>query len=65
MKYEMSQEQLQQMEAYPWLTDQERQAFELYYRHGWHLEDIAAEMDCSRKTVGNRLRSVRRKAIPS
>ena len=60
-KYKPSQAQLERMAADPWLTDRERKAFDLYYRRGWAIEDVAAEMYVSRRTVDNDLASIRRK----
>ena len=56
MKIRLSAEQLKQLAADPWLTDRERMVLNLYYRRGWAIEDVAAEMDCSRGTVNNILR---------
>lgn len=47
----------------PWLTDRERKAFDLYHRRGWNIEDVAAELDVSRRTVDNILRSIRDKTL--
>lgn len=65
MKHRYSVEQLEQMSANPWLTDREREVFELYYRRGWAIEDIAAEMYLSRNTINNTLYSLRHKAPPA
>lgn len=59
MKIRLSAEQLKQLAADPWLTDRERMVLNLYYRRGWAIEDVAAEMDCSRGTVNNILRRLR------
>lgn len=61
MKYKYSVAQLEEMSASPWLTDRERRVFSLYYQRGWAIEDVAAELDVSRGTVNNDLRSIRRK----
>lgn len=55
--------ELKQMESCPWLTDRERRAFNLYYRRGMHIEDVAAELDVSRRTVDYALRSLREKTL--
>ena len=60
-KYHYSPEQLEQMAVNPWLTDRERKAFDLYYRRGWAIEDVAAELYVSRRTVDSDLASIRRK----
>lgn len=60
-KYRYSREQLEQMAADPWMTDRERQAFDLVYRRGWAHEDAAAEMFCSKATVDRALASVRKR----
>lgn len=61
MKYKYSVAQLEEMSASPWLTDRERRVFFLYYQRGWAIEDVAAELDVSRGTVNNDLRSIRGK----
>lgn len=61
MKNKFDEAQLEAMSANPWLTDRERDVFEHYYRRGWRIEDIAAELDISRGTVNNTLRSIRHK----
>ena len=63
-KYAYTPEQLKQMDSCLWLTDRERQAFELYYRRGWAIEDVAAELYVSRNTVNRILASLRHKAVP-
>jgi len=62
-RYRYTQKQLEQMASNPWLTDRERAAFELYHRRGWHIEDVAAELDVSRGTINNTLASIRRKSL--
>lgn len=61
MKYKYSVAQLEEMSASPWLTGRERKVFSLYYQRGWAIEDVAAELDVSRGTVNNDLRSIRGK----
>lgn len=61
MKYKLSQQQLEALGASPWLTDRERKVFSLYYQRGWHIEDVAAELDVSRGTINNTLHSMRSK----
>lgn len=61
MKYKFSQQQLEALGASPWLTDRERAVFGLYFQRGWHIEDVAAELDVSRGTINNTLRSMRGK----
>lgn len=61
MKYQYSIEQLEHIGASPWLSDRERVVFELFYRRGWQIEAIAAELYVSRGTVNNILRSIRTK----
>lgn len=60
-KFRFSPDQLERMAANPWLTDRERQAFDLFYRRGWAIEDVAAELYVSRRTVDSDLASIRRK----
>lgn len=61
MKHRYTTEQLAQMEANPWLTDRERQVFDLHCRRGWAQEDVAAELYISRRTVCYSLQSIRQK----
>lgn len=62
-KIEFSRQELNDIENDPYLTDRERQVFILYYRRGWKIEDIAAEIDVSRRTITTILQSIRRKAL--
>ena len=50
--------QLEQLDASPWMTDRQRQILDLRYRHGWAIEDIAAELYISRRTVGRELAKI-------
>ena len=43
------------------LSDRERRVFRLYYRRGWHIEDVAAELDISRRTVDRILQRIRQR----
>ena len=61
MKYRFTLQRLEEMSSNSWLTDREKQVFELFYRQGWQIEDVAAELDVSRGTVNNLLRSIREK----
>lgn len=63
MKFRFSPAQLQKMYDNPWLTDRERSVFDLYYRRGWAIEDVAAELYVHRNTVNNVLKSIRQKCI--
>lgn len=63
MKYRFTVQQLEAMASNPWLTDRERQVFELYYRRGWEIEAVAAELDVSRGTINGALRSIRGKSL--
>lgn len=63
MKYHYSIEQLEHISASPWLSDRERVVFDLYYRRGWQIEAIAAEIYVSRGTVNNILRTIRNKYV--
>lgn len=65
MKYTYSTEQLETMSVFPWLTDREKQVFDLYYRRGWAIEDVAAELYVSRNTINNTLKSIRDKTAPA
>jgi predicted DNA-binding protein YlxM (UPF0122 family) len=61
MKYRFTVHQLEAMASYQWLTDREKCVFELFYRKGWEIESIAAELDVSRGTINNVLKSIRGK----
>lgn len=61
MKYDYSISELERMAASPWLTDRQRQIFDLRYRRGWAIEDIAAELYMDRSTVGRELARIRQK----
>ena len=61
MKHKYTTEDLERINNNPWLTDRERKVFELYYRRGWAIEDVAAALDVCRGTVNNDLRSIRQK----
>ena len=61
MKYKYSIAELEKMEQSRWLSDRERIVFELYYRRGWSIEAIAAEIYTCRGTVNNILKSIRQK----
>ena len=60
MKYEYSISELERMAACPWLTDRQRQIFDLRYRRGWAIEDIAAELYMDRSTVNRDLARIRK-----
>ena len=55
MRHDYNISQLEQLAASPWMTDRQRQIFDLRYRRGWAIEDIAAELYISRRTVGRDL----------
>lgn len=61
MKYRYSTRELEKMERCRWLTERERKVFNLFYRRGWAIEDIAAELYLSRRTIDSILRSIREK----
>ena len=65
MKIKFSIEELEKMEKNPWLTDRltdrERKVFDLYYRRGWKIEDVAAEIEMQRSAVERSLKSIRNK----
>ncbi len=63
MKYRYSIPELERMESNPWLTDRERQVFDLFYHRGWAQEDVAAELYVCKSTVRNDLRSIRKKNL--
>lgn len=62
MKFIFSIDELEKMEKNPWFTDRERLVFDLYYRRGWKIEDIAAEIDRQRSAVDRDLKSIRSKS---
>lgn len=61
MKYKFTVEQLETMLSCKWLTDQEQEVFDFFYRRGWAIDDIAAELYCSPGTVKKCLRNIRSK----
>lgn len=61
MKYKYSMSELEQIEQCKWLTDREREVFDLYYRRGMEIEAVAAEIYVSRSTVKRILNSIREK----
>lgn len=63
MKFEFSPSELERIEQNHWLTDRERTVFDLYYRRGWKIEDIAAEIDVSRRTITTIKKSICKKAL--
>ena len=62
MKITFSIEEKEVIYQNPWLTDRERKVFDLYYRRGWKIEEVAAEIDMQRSAVDRALRSIREKA---
>lgn len=63
MKFQFTPSQLERMYNNPWLTDREKTVFDLYYRRGWAIEDVAAELYVHRNTINNVLKSIRKKSI--
>lgn len=63
MKFEFSVPELERMESNPWLTDRERRIFALFYKRGWKIEDIAAEIDVTRSTICRELKRIRSKTM--
>ena len=61
MKYKYSIHELNAMQNNEWLTDRQRTVFDFYYRRGWAIEDIAAELYVSRSTINNELHEIRAK----
>ena len=61
MKIRYTMKELEQLEQCHWLTDREREVFDLYYRRGWEIEAIAAELYTCRNTINNVLKSIREK----
>lgn len=63
MKYDYTVQELERMEANPWLTDREREVFYYRYKRGWMIEDVAAQLYMHRSTVNRTLKSIRNKSI--
>ena len=61
MKIFLTQEQKERIDQDGWLTDMQRTVFESYYRRGWTIEDVAAEIGRDRRTVSRILRQLREK----
>ena len=62
MKYKFTLHELDVLTESKWLSDRERKVLALYYVRGWRIETVAAELDVSRGTIDNVLRSIREKA---
>lgn len=62
MKYKFALPDLEKLMDSELLTDREHEVFKLYYIRGWAIENVAAEINVSRKTVDNVLHSIREKA---
>lgn len=60
-KYEYSLAEKQAIINNPWLTDREKKVAHLFFKQGWKIEDIAAEVDYHRRTVDNDLKRIREK----
>lgn len=58
-----TEKQLSDIENSNKLSDRELKVFKLYYRREWNIEDIAAELDVSRRTIDTILKSIREKAL--
>lgn len=61
MKYRYAVAELERMRENEWLTDREKEVFDLYYRRGWAIVDVAAELYISPSTVKRCLQSIRSK----
>lgn len=62
MKYKFTLHELDVLTESKWLSDRERKVLALYYVRGWRIETVSAELDVSRGTIDNILRSIRQKA---
>lgn len=62
-KYRFSQEELERTHDSYWLSDREKEVFNLYYIREWKIEDIAAEFDVNRSTITRVLKKVRGKIM--
>lgn len=60
MKYNLTEDQKNKLER-SYLRDRERAVFKRFYRRGHSIEDIAAELDISRRTVDRELASLRKR----
>ena len=58
-----NQEELEKMSKNEWLTLKERKVFEMFYRDGITIEEIAAELEVNRSTINRYLASIRKKTI--
>ena len=65
MKYQYTVEEREEILTDPWMTDRERDVFVYVYMQGWHIEDVAAELEVSRGTINNILREIRAKHPPA
>lgn len=63
MKRRFEIRELEQLDQCKWLTDRERAVFDLYYRRGWEIEAVAAELYLSRSTVKRTLNGIRSKQL--
>lgn len=64
-KFEFSEIELECMSKHEWLTDREKDVFEMFYRRGLSIETIAANLDVNRSTINRILKSIRNKTIKS
>lgn len=62
MKYKFALPDLEKLLHSELLTDREHEVFKLYYIRGWAIENVAAEINVSRKTIDNILKNIREKA---
>lgn len=59
-KYNLTEAEKDKLER-SYLRDRERAVFKRFYRRGHSIEDIAAELDISRRTVDRELASLRKR----
>lgn len=59
-KYNLTDAEKDKLER-SYLRDRERAVFKRFYRRGHSIEDIAAELDISRRTVDRELASLRKR----
>ena len=63
MKYKLSLKQLEQLDKCPYLTDREREVFELFYKRGFSRPEVSKELYISISAVRNALANIRAKLI--
>ena len=60
--YKYTQDELEYIRKYVFMTDRERKVFNLFYFRGWSIYQIADKIGYSRPTVARDLAKIRDKA---